>query len=394
MMPSFRWIVAAALLTSPALIAGQEAPATSAAEVTFTKDIAPILQRSCQTCHRPGAVAPMSLVTYEETRPWARAIKARTSLGSKPEAMPPWFIEKDVGIQEYKGDFSLSDEEIATIARWADTGARQGDPADMPPPLQWTSADEWEIGEPDLIVSSPTVFVKALQPDWWGMLPDRVPTGMTEDRYVAAVEIKEVNDASSQPGRQTVGGNFVVHHMVWGPVGGEGNQAAFGAGWPIHEVGRNADFFDPKAGQLLRAGSNLVFTSAHLHAIGVDTNARLDIGFKFHPKGYRPEPRRPAGLTIGTLDLDIRPMEANQTAEAFRDPHREHQDDGVRASPTRNGRADVPGCNLREHGRDADVCGLQPQLGQGLPVRRFGRAAPAEGDHPARDGLLRQHPRE
>src|SRR5437773_10172167 len=77
--------------------------------VTFTKDIAPILQRSCQQCHRPDSVAPMSLLTYEEARPWAAAIKNRTALRSRPNAMPPWYIEKNVGIQQYKDDFSLSE---------------------------------------------------------------------------------------------------------------------------------------------------------------------------------------------------------------------------------------------------------------------------------------------
>src|SRR5688572_8458258 len=73
-------------------------------EVTFTKDIAPILQRSCQNCHRPDSVAPMSLLTYEEARPWARAMKLRTGLGTKRGTMPPWYIEKNIGIQQFKND--------------------------------------------------------------------------------------------------------------------------------------------------------------------------------------------------------------------------------------------------------------------------------------------------
>ena len=103
-------------------------------QVTFTKDIAPILQRSCQACHRPGSVAPMSLLTYEEARPYARAIKQRTALRHRRGVMPPWFIEKEIGIQGFKEDISLSDAEIATIARWVDSGAQRGNPADLPPP--------------------------------------------------------------------------------------------------------------------------------------------------------------------------------------------------------------------------------------------------------------------
>ena len=96
--------LAAAFVAAPAI--AQTHPATPS-DVTFTKDIAPILQRSCQTCHRPDGVAPMSLVTYEEARPWARAMKQRTGIGPRAGVMPPWYIEKNIGIQEYKDDPSL-----------------------------------------------------------------------------------------------------------------------------------------------------------------------------------------------------------------------------------------------------------------------------------------------
>src|SRR5690242_9350438 len=100
----------------------------AAGTVTFTKDIAPILQRSCQNCHRPDGVAPMSLVTYEQVRPYARAIKQRTSIGPHRGVMPPWYIEKNVGIQKYKNDPSLSDAEIATIGRWQTPARRRATP--------------------------------------------------------------------------------------------------------------------------------------------------------------------------------------------------------------------------------------------------------------------------
>src|SRR5437660_12738145 len=95
-------------------------------EVTFTKDIAPILQRSCQNCHRPDGVAPMSLVTYADVRPWARSIKQRTGIGPHAGVMPPWYIEKDVRIQRYQDEPSLRTEESARIARCADRGAPRG----------------------------------------------------------------------------------------------------------------------------------------------------------------------------------------------------------------------------------------------------------------------------
>src|SRR5206468_10451129 len=124
---------------SPLASASQVAPA----EVTFSKQIAPILQRSCQNCHRPDGVAPMSLTTYEEVRPWARAIKQRTGIGPHAGVMPPWYVEKNIGIQQFHNDPSLSDDEIATIAKWADSGAPRGNPADMPPPKQWPDARSW-----------------------------------------------------------------------------------------------------------------------------------------------------------------------------------------------------------------------------------------------------------
>ena len=174
---------AVAVVISPLPASGQ----VVAEDVTFTKDIAPILQRSCQNCHRPDALAPMSLITYQQVRPWARAIKYRTGLRDKRGVMPPWFIERGVGIQHFKDDISLSEAEIATIATWVDNRAPRGDPADMPPPLTFPDEDEWRIWEPDLIVSSPTFVTEALAPDWWGSI-GKVPTGLTEDRYVAAIE--------------------------------------------------------------------------------------------------------------------------------------------------------------------------------------------------------------
>src|SRR5262249_40679447 len=107
--------------SSGTVVTAQSAPA--AGEVTFTKDIAPILQRSCQNCHRADGVAPMSLVTYEEARPYARAIKQRTGIGPHAGVMPPWYVEKNIGIQKFQSDPSLSDTEIAKIAQWADNGA-------------------------------------------------------------------------------------------------------------------------------------------------------------------------------------------------------------------------------------------------------------------------------
>src|SRR5262245_8853129 len=126
--------------------------------LTFTKDIAPIFQRSCQDCHRPGSIAPMSLLTFEDGRPWARSIKAKVV----SREMPPWTIDKTVGIQSFKHDRSLSNAEIAKIAAWVDAGAPRGNPADMPAPREFTDVSKWTLagilGPPDYVIPIPEPF--------------------------------------------------------------------------------------------------------------------------------------------------------------------------------------------------------------------------------------------
>jgi len=157
------------------------------------------------------------------------------------------------------------------------------------------------------------------------------PLSLTEDRYVAALEIKEVNDVDSHTGsgRATVGGRFVFHHMIWrtqvldaAKADAQQDPLSFildeeTVNWPVHEVGRNADFFDPKSARLLKAGSSIVSDSVHLHSNGRDTKSHLEIGFKLMPKDYKPTYKRAVfGLGNG-VDIDIRGMEANQQLNAY-----------------------------------------------------------------------------
>lgn len=293
-------------------------------EVTFSKDIAPILQRSCQNCHQPDSIAPMPLITYKDARPWAKDIKAKTLLRDKPGAMPPWYVEKNIGIQHFKNDNSLSDMDLAKIVKWVDSGAPEGNPADMPPPLKLGDNLRWTAGEPDLIVPTPWVTVKAGAPDWWGEL-DSAPTGLKQDRYVKSVEIREENDVPPETdgGRKTVGSRYVFHHLIWtASVPGAAPSAEdFGEGsagiWPIHEVGRNADIFPDDAGKLLRAGSVLNLFSTHLHSNGRDTKSRLLYGFRFFPIGYKPEFKySPRALGNG-VDISIDGSEGNQRLDAY-----------------------------------------------------------------------------
>src|SRR3954449_12798400 len=136
--------IAIVAATSVAASAQQQ----TSAPVTFSKDVAPILQKSCQNCHRPGAIAPMSLMTYQDARPWARSIKQKVS----SREMPPWYIDRHVGISKFKDDPSLSDAEIDIITRWVDQGAAAGNPAEMPTARVFSDNDKWHIGKPDMIV--------------------------------------------------------------------------------------------------------------------------------------------------------------------------------------------------------------------------------------------------
>src|SRR5260370_34007768 len=171
--------------------------------ITFTKDIAPIFQEKCQACHRTDSMAPMSLVTYEGSRTWAKAIRERVI----KREMPPWHINQTVGIQEFKNDRSLSDAQIATIVKWVDAGAPKGDAKDMPPPKQWPDESKWNLagmfgGPPDLIIKSPDWTVPPVAQDAW--YKPVVETGLTEPRWVRAIEIRPA----------TVKGRKVTHHAL------------------------------------------------------------------------------------------------------------------------------------------------------------------------------------
>ena len=209
--------------------------------------------------------------------------------------MPPWYIEKNIGIQHYKNDPSLSDLELAKIVKWADNGAPEGNPADLPPPIPLIDGTKWTLGEPDLIVSTPEVTVKAGAPDWWGEL-ESAPTGLTEDRWVKSVEMREVNDipADTGGGRATVGARYVFHHMIW-TTSVPGRQAASAkTSAKAAEPGRSTKsaamriFSRMTPASCSRPVRCLVFSSSHIHSNGRDTKARLLFGFKFFPKGYKP----------------------------------------------------------------------------------------------------------
>jgi len=295
-------------------------PVIQAQEVTFHKDIEPILQRSCQTCHRPAGVAPMPLIDYDQVAPYAGLIEYKTGLRDRAGAMPPWYAEKNVGIQHYKDDPSLSDEEIAAISTWARSGTPKGDVADAPEALVFDDATKWKLGEPDLIVDTEDFFMEAGRPDWWGEIPS-IPTGLTKDRYVKSIEIVEVNDVGiGAKASDTVGGLFIFHHMIWRTeVLDENGDLIPGeaVNWPVHEVGRNGDVFDPDAGPLLKANSAFYTDSVHMHSNGRDTTGHLQLGFTFHPEGYEPKYRSRVSSLGNGVDISVEGNARDQELHAY-----------------------------------------------------------------------------
>ena len=276
-------IVAVATVWATCLVTPGGALAGEAAEpnatVTFTRDVLPILQRSCQKCHRPGTAAPMSLLTYEDARPWARSIKARVAA----RQMPPWHLDRSIG--EFEADPSLSDAEIAAIAAWADNGAPRGDPSDAPPPLALTDLEQWTYGEPDLIVSMKDGFmIPAEGPDFYPS--EVVDPGLTEARYVKWVQI--IPSAWC-----------CVHHShvyVSVPETTEDlEEFRLGMGSNTDEIdlieyamGSSGQFYPEGTGRKLPAGGLFRF-APHYHPWGKETRDIQRVGIKFYPKGEVPE---------------------------------------------------------------------------------------------------------
>ena len=281
-----------ALLTALVALAtpGPAVAAEADYQPTFAKDVAPILQLKCQECHQPNSIAPTSLLTYPEVRPWARAIKDRVvSL-----EMPPWHIDRAVGIQKFKNDRSLSQEQIDTIVKWVDGGAPLGDIADMPPPAQFPDPTAWRLssrfGEPDLIVASDPYTVAADGQDkWWRSTAE---TGLTEERWVRAIEIKP-----SFPG-----GRKVVHHAIARLQQDEDGVIGLANGFDVDDdigpgtfmewaVGKEGEIFPENAGKLMLPGAEINW-DIHYHAVGEEVaDDVVELGVYFYDTGYVPKYR-------------------------------------------------------------------------------------------------------
>jgi hypothetical protein len=230
----------------------------AAPEATFTRDVAPILFEKCVACHRPGEAAPMPLRTYQEARPFARAMKDRVV----SRRMPPWPADRTVG--SFANDPSLTDDEIATIVRWVDGGAPQGELRDMPPLPEFPEG--WQLGEPDMIVELPEVQVPATGPDIFPI--PTVTLDLKEDRWIRAVEVR--------PGNREV-----THHAVlFGGGTGLLNMSNVANVLAVWAVGTPPTVYPEGTGRWLRKGQ-VITANLHYHPNGTAATDRIRIGVYF-----------------------------------------------------------------------------------------------------------------
>jgi hypothetical protein len=314
-------IAAGALLA----LAGTAHAAEQPKPVTFSKDVAPIFQAKCQACHEPGSIGPMSLVSYQDARPWAKSIKTRVAA----RQMPPWHIDRSVGVQHFKNDMSLTDEQVATIVAWVDQGAPQGDPKDLPKPRPVETKNFWQAerdgyGPPDLVVKSPEYTMPAVSQDqWWR--PSVDIEGLTEPRWVRMVEIRPTN----------IQGRKILHHSIAHIVqnpddpdsdssfsgtasGGRFRdndndpQAAINARPTLMEwaIGKGYDRYMDGTGKLIKPGQRISWDQ-HVHAVGEEVTAGSELGIWLYKKGEEPKHRSYligfTGLKNGAGALDIPP---------------------------------------------------------------------------------------
>ena len=287
-------------IAAPAMAANEGVPA----HPTFTRDVLPILQRSCQTCHRPDMFTPMSLLTYEEVRPWARSIKQRV----EARVMPPWFADRTVGV--YRDDLSLSETQISTISRWVDQGAARGNPADTPPPVVWPAVDNWYHGEePDLVITSPPVVVPPNSTETF--LEPEMSTGLTEDRYIKWIQV--------MPGESRV-----VHHVLVYAVMGKDNAPDTGEGpRQVRELLANrargdfvGDYFEDGYARLLQKDDLIRFQLHYLPDDELSFTDQTSVGIKLYPKGYRPT-YVVTTRAVSNRDLIIPPGDPNARSDAY-----------------------------------------------------------------------------
>ena len=320
------WVLGAVAVSAVLALPSAAFSADAPKNVTFAKDVAPILQAKCQSCHEPGSIAPMSLRTYQETRPWAKSIRERVAT----RQMPPWHIDRSVGVQKFKNDMSLTDDQLETIVAWVDQGAVEGNPAEMPPlkpvndKLFW-QAEHDGFGPPDIVVKSPEYTMPAVSQDQWWRTTVDIP-GLNEQRWVRMVEIRPTN----------IQGRKILHHSIAhlilkddpeavnqgtasGGRGGGGPDADLANARPnLMEwaIGKGYDRYPDGTGKLLIPGERIAWDQ-HVHAVGEAVTAGSELGIWLYPKGQEPKHRIYlqgfTGLKNGPGGLDIPPNSVAHT---------------------------------------------------------------------------------
>jgi hypothetical protein len=266
--------------------------------VTFSKDIAPIFQNKCQACHQPNSIAPMSLITFKESRPWAKSIRERVAT----RQMPPWHIDPSVGVQKFKNDMSLTDTQIDLITRWVDAGAPEGNPSDLPAAKPVTTDNEWQgvrdgFGAPDLVITSPSYKMPAAHQDVWYRPMSDIP--ITEPRWVKMVEIRPTNLKARRTVHHSIAylvlnddPDAVNQGTANGPTGPTSREDLVNRRPQLMEwaIGKGYDVYRPDTGKLILPGEKISWDQ-HLHAAGEDIDSGSEIALWLYPKGQEPKKR-------------------------------------------------------------------------------------------------------
>lgn len=259
--------LASACCFAVALVGSNVVNGAGSAPLTFSKDIAPILYKNCVGCHRSGEIAPMSLITFKEVRPWAKAIREKVAT----REMPPWHPDSQYG--KWENDRRLTQKEVDAIVSWVDGGAAEGNAKDLPAVPKFASG--WQIGEPDIVFQMPTEFTVPAE----GTVPYQfisVPTNFKEDRYIQALEAR-------------AGNLSVVHHIVMmvREPGQQGRQRGQTRNFNIADgilgalsPGQTPFLAKPGQAKLIKAGSQLVF-QMHYTPNGTETKDRSIVGLIF-----------------------------------------------------------------------------------------------------------------
>jgi hypothetical protein len=286
---------------------------TPQAAPTYTKDVAPILQKRCQTCHRPGEAGPFSMLTYEDTRPWAATMK----LVVQRKVMPPWFADPNYG--HFANERSLSAEEIRTLVAWANTGAQKGDAKDMPPPVKFEEG--WGMPKPDMVFQLP----KAYSVPESGMVEYQyviVPTGFKEDRWVQMMEVRPTDRSVvhhiiaylREPGSDYFKDQKIGEFFEAPPQkADEKDTSALPSDFLVgYAPGQPAEILQPGQGKLIKAGSDIVF-EVHYTPNGKATTDRTKLGLIFAK-----EPPKERVLTLSAVNgtFKIPPGDPNYRVDA------------------------------------------------------------------------------